>query len=427
MPQAITRPMLRQGSKGQSVIELQNDLNLAGAQPPLAADGDFGPKTLKAVRDFQAGESLVVDGIVGPLTWTALDAALLNPIRGNGATGCLADTSDGSDAGTSRQQVAPTSPVRSFGFFRGKQAAQPAQAIPPAQQPTTVFYGPGASAAPVGWQNAVTAAVTPGAMAALLQQAAAIPSNSGVVASNVTVNDVTAQAASSPAINTSLLSGYSFANPIVNYDENLEAKAGRNLAGRTRSTGSIATGFSHFVILGPKALKPDNFLWGRIVLNHELDHIRHVRSGSILQGDNSEVEAWTTTFTREFHRAYVLGDLGNGTSFVQQIQPFEPLLDYFERPGVSPAVRAAAQAAIEAYVRTTIQGHSWHLAAFRYWVHRSLNTPKTLLASNLNAALGLGIVAANPLSATRQFPSTQAPRTGSNAPADPGPSVIRLP
>jgi len=37
----------------------------------LGADGVFGPRTLAVVQSFQAEKHLVVDGIVGPETWTA--------------------------------------------------------------------------------------------------------------------------------------------------------------------------------------------------------------------------------------------------------------------------------------------------------------------------------------------------------------------
>ena len=65
------RPTLQEGSSGEAVEELQRALQRAGFDPgPI--DGEFGPVTAAAVRSFQAAKGLVVDGIVGPQTWSAL-------------------------------------------------------------------------------------------------------------------------------------------------------------------------------------------------------------------------------------------------------------------------------------------------------------------------------------------------------------------
>jgi len=62
---------LRRGSKGDAVRTLQERLNRLGCNcGPV--DGDFGPRTLEAVKAFQAARGLVVDGIVGPKTWAKL-------------------------------------------------------------------------------------------------------------------------------------------------------------------------------------------------------------------------------------------------------------------------------------------------------------------------------------------------------------------
>ncbi len=51
---------------------VQTALNLAGADPRLAVDGLWGPRTRAAVIAFQRRSGLVPDGIVGPLTRAAL-------------------------------------------------------------------------------------------------------------------------------------------------------------------------------------------------------------------------------------------------------------------------------------------------------------------------------------------------------------------
>lgn len=62
--------MLRMGSKGQRVRELQALLSRAGFK--VGVDGDFGQATRKAVSDFQRANGLDVDGVYGPKTEAAL-------------------------------------------------------------------------------------------------------------------------------------------------------------------------------------------------------------------------------------------------------------------------------------------------------------------------------------------------------------------
>lgn len=66
----LNKPMLRRGSRGSAVVELQQRLGRTGF--PLQADGIFGIRTDAAVRSFQSAKGLAVDGIVGPKTWAAL-------------------------------------------------------------------------------------------------------------------------------------------------------------------------------------------------------------------------------------------------------------------------------------------------------------------------------------------------------------------
>jgi uncharacterized protein (TIGR02594 family) len=74
------RPVLRHGSRGQAVVDLQTRLADLG-YPPGTADGAFGDRTNAAVLAFQADHGLAVDGIVGRQTWGALDTAQPRPAR----------------------------------------------------------------------------------------------------------------------------------------------------------------------------------------------------------------------------------------------------------------------------------------------------------------------------------------------------------
>ena len=70
--QAGTNPVLRRGSFGDVVEELQTLLNKNGAM--LTVDADFGSTTELAVKNFQKKKKMTVDGIVGKKTWDALRA-----------------------------------------------------------------------------------------------------------------------------------------------------------------------------------------------------------------------------------------------------------------------------------------------------------------------------------------------------------------
>jgi hypothetical protein len=66
-----TQPLLRIGSRGPAVVQLQRRLaTLHYDVGPI--DGGFGAQTFHAVVAFQKVNGLVRDGIVGPRTWYAL-------------------------------------------------------------------------------------------------------------------------------------------------------------------------------------------------------------------------------------------------------------------------------------------------------------------------------------------------------------------
>ncbi|HET7579496.1 MAG TPA: peptidoglycan-binding protein [Bacillales bacterium] len=68
---AIPDKLLRVGSRGQAVSELQQKLKAAGLYT-YTVDGIYGSRTARAVRQFQRAHHLKVDGIAGPVTLSAL-------------------------------------------------------------------------------------------------------------------------------------------------------------------------------------------------------------------------------------------------------------------------------------------------------------------------------------------------------------------
>ncbi|MGH0944914.1 peptidoglycan-binding domain-containing protein [Bacillus mycoides] len=66
------RPTLRIGSTGSWVVELQKFLQGNGYYSGRI-DGQFGPVTDRAVRNYQRNRGLLADGIVGPKTWCQLE------------------------------------------------------------------------------------------------------------------------------------------------------------------------------------------------------------------------------------------------------------------------------------------------------------------------------------------------------------------
>lgn len=83
-------PALQQGQKSDQVKTLQTLLNQYGAS--LTVDGDFGAKTLAAVKAFQSANGLDADGVVGPKTAAMLTSGTAAKIPAESKT-----TTTGSD------------------------------------------------------------------------------------------------------------------------------------------------------------------------------------------------------------------------------------------------------------------------------------------------------------------------------------------
>lgn len=89
-------PVLRQGSSGPDVTNLQQKLKDLGFDPN-GVDGRFGPGTRDAVISFQQSKGLQADGIAGPATLAALDGSGAD--ANNGGGGATSDAAVGGAAG----------------------------------------------------------------------------------------------------------------------------------------------------------------------------------------------------------------------------------------------------------------------------------------------------------------------------------------
>jgi len=83
----MAEPILKRGSKGPEVRELQEALVELDFKPG-EVDGTFGVYTESAVKAFQKWTKLSADGIVGPDTWEKIDDAdRSDPTLREGSTG----------------------------------------------------------------------------------------------------------------------------------------------------------------------------------------------------------------------------------------------------------------------------------------------------------------------------------------------------
>lgn len=108
---------LKRGNTGEIVVTLQNLLVEKGYIGRDYVDGDFGPGTDTAVKQFQTDNSLTADGIVGPDTWQVLCSTavplsyetpkIISCPDGSEGTSCLTETSSTPEPNINKQIVVP--------------------------------------------------------------------------------------------------------------------------------------------------------------------------------------------------------------------------------------------------------------------------------------------------------------------------------
>jgi putative chitinase len=115
-------PILKQGSSGPDVQDLQQKLKDLGFDPN-GVDGNFGPGTKAAVIAFQQSKGLQADGMAGPATLAALQAASAATPNGGGAvsddTGASGATTAASSSSGAAAETA-TAPGLNLAGLAGK-------------------------------------------------------------------------------------------------------------------------------------------------------------------------------------------------------------------------------------------------------------------------------------------------------------------
>jgi peptidoglycan hydrolase-like protein with peptidoglycan-binding domain len=82
-------PTISIGSTGRDVRRLQRIFVMMKVLASDNITGNFDSTTEQAVKDFQQGAGLTVDGIVGPTTWQALPADPNTPVLRRGDSGSV--------------------------------------------------------------------------------------------------------------------------------------------------------------------------------------------------------------------------------------------------------------------------------------------------------------------------------------------------
>ena len=67
---ASAHTAFEEGDQGTDIAEIQGQLVDLGYD--VVADGDFGPATVDAIREFQISQGMEPDGLIGPATYEAL-------------------------------------------------------------------------------------------------------------------------------------------------------------------------------------------------------------------------------------------------------------------------------------------------------------------------------------------------------------------